>query len=296
VTSCTVAICTRHRPTDLGRALTSLRWQDPAPDRILVIDDADPERRAETDAAVSASHPSASVLRKDRPGLTASRNLAIEACDTDVLTFLDDDVVLRPGYLHAVLEVFARWPDVAGVGGVVDDDHRYELPAVRALLGLPGWRSGRVYRSGWSTSLPPHDADVEHLIGCNMSFRTEILRHYPFDTGTFAGYGLGEDLELTHRMHLDGHRLRVAGDARLWHLTALPAHDRTWGHKEVAIRPIVARRRFSRPRFAVAAMTLLAHNAVTGRRDRARGNADALRAVLRGDDPGTGDMQKPIRT
>ena len=292
MTSITVVICTRHRPDDLGRALQSAAWQSPLPDAVVVVDDSDPERRGETkDAAVSA-YPGVEVQCKDTPGLTASRNFAIERCTTSLICFLDDDVVLRPGYLAAVVDTFERHPDVAGVAGVVDDDHDYELPRLRAVLGLTGTRTGKVYRSGWSSQLPHHDADVEHLIGCNMTFRTSVLQRYRFDTDTFSGYGLGEDLELTHRLHLDGHRLRVAGDARLWHLTTIPRHDRTWGRREIAIRPVVARRRFSRARFLGAALVLLAHNALTGDRDRAKGNLEAIRGVLRGGATDDASMQK----
>jgi GT2 family glycosyltransferase len=285
----TAVVCTRHRPDDLARVLASLAWQTDRCDEVVVVDDASVERRDEVPSVVAASGLDVTMLRKDVPGLTASRNLAVQHATTDLVMFLDDDVVLRPDYVAVVRDAFASDPTLAGAGGSVDDEHVYEARWLRSALGVPGRATGRVHRSGWSAPLPRgRTATVEHLIGCNMTFRTEVLRRTPFDEA-FLGYALGEDLDLSHRLHLSGHRLVALGDARLWHLTALPRHDRAWGYREVAIRPIVAGRRFNRLRFALAALTFAAVGAVRNP-ERARGNLAALRDVLGGRVATRGDL------
>ncbi len=276
-----VVICTRNRPDDLRRALTSIAWQTAKWEELLIVDDSDAHRRHDTSAACVMAGVDARLLTKDEPGLTASRNLAIDHIDSDIVLFLDDDVVLRPDYLEHMVGAFAADDDLAGAGGTIDDDHDYELPWLRGLLMLPGRTTGRVYPSGWSSQSPRGvDRPVEHLIGCNMAFRTSVLRANRFDV-SFGGYGLGEDLELTHRLHLAGRRLRSVGAARLWHLTGLPNHDRAWGYRETVIRPIVAGRRFNRAAFALSALCFVA---VNSRRNRARaaGNLAGIRDVLRG--------------
>ena len=280
----TAVICTRNRPVDLRRVLISLAWQETGCSQIVVVDDSDPDRRSETEKICAEVGGPIEVLTKDTPGLTASRNLAIEHTTGDLTMFLDDDVILRPDYVTEVTSAFDADHRLAGAGGSVDDDHEYGWQGLRALLMVPGRKSGRVYRSGWSTQLPrAESAPVEHLIGCNMVYRTSVLRRYRFND-EFRGYALGEDLEFSHRLHLDGHRLACIGTARLWHITALPTMDRAWGYREVVIRPIVAGRRFHRGAFLIGATTFLLTNVIRNR-PRAAGNWLGIRDVLRGRPP-----------
>lgn len=282
-TLCAV-ICTRNRPVDLRRSLLSLSWQTTPCTRVVIVDDSDRETRAEIRRIVDESGLPASVLVKDTPGLTASRNLAIESVTDDLILFLDDDVVLHPMYVARMVAAFTADPGLVGAGGSIDDDHDYELPWIRALLMVPGRKTGRVYRSGWSSQTPRgRSLPVEHLIGCNMAYRTSVVADRRFADG-FRGYALGEDLEFSFRLHRDGHRLAVVGDARLWHLTADPRHDEAWGYREMIIRPMVAGERFHRLAFLVAATVFVVTNARRNR-DRARGNLLGMADVLRGRPP-----------
>jgi glycosyltransferase involved in cell wall biosynthesis len=275
----TAVICTRNRVDDLRRVLTSLAWQTLGCTEVIVVDDSDTTQRATVDTVCATAGVPVDVLRKDQPGLTASRNLAIRHTTGEVTMFFDDDVVLHPHYVERMLDVFASSPDVVGAGGSIDDDHEYGWQRLRAMLMLPGRKAGKVYPSGWSTQSPrSRSGPVEHLIGCNMAYRTEVLRQYRF-ADDFMGYALGEDLELSHRLHLDGHRLVSVGDARCWHLTTPLRHDRAWGYREMIIRPIVAGRRFNRLAFVVTASTFVAVNAVRNRQ-RAIGNVEGIVDVL----------------
>jgi GT2 family glycosyltransferase len=277
-------IYTRNRPIDLERVLTSIAWQETPCSEVLVIDDSDPDERDLTRRVSERFGDLVEVLTKDTPGLTESRNLAIERTTGDLTMFLDDDVVLRPDYVTEMVGAFRSDPDLAGAGGSVDDDHEYGWQWLRAALMVPGRKTGRVYPSGWSTQLPrARTAPVEHLIGCNMVYRTEVLRNYRFDE-RFRGYGLGEDLEFSHRLHLDGHRLASIGTAHLWHVTGPARADRAWGYRETVIRPMVAGRRFRRSAFVVSSTTFLLMNLIRNRQ-RAAGNWLGIGDVLRGRPP-----------
>jgi glycosyltransferase involved in cell wall biosynthesis len=104
-----IVICTRNRPDDLGACLGSLDAQARLPDEVVVVDASDGEASRMRVAAWAAASP---VGRQRHvaaaPGLTRQRNLGIDATAGDVVTFLDDDVVLEPGYLAAVLALFER--------------------------------------------------------------------------------------------------------------------------------------------------------------------------------------------
>lgn len=282
--SVTAVICTRNRPIDLGRVLASLAWQETPCAQVIVVDDSDPAERPVIDEVCERAEVPLEIHRKDTPGLTASRNLAMAHTRGGLTLYLDDDVVLRPDYVSEMVAAFRADPDLIGAGGSVDDDHEYGWQRVRALLMVPGKKSGRVYRSGWSTQLPfARTTDVQHLIGCNMVYRTQVMRRYRFND-EFQGYALGEDLDFSHRLHLDGHRLMSIGTARLWHITSLPKSDRAWGYREMVIRPIVAGRRFNKGAFLVSSSTFLLTNLIRNR-DRASGNWLGIRDVVRGRPP-----------
>jgi GT2 family glycosyltransferase len=277
----TVVIPTRNRPESLGVALASLEWQTHRVDYVLVVDDSDESYRGEVEAAVKGSTLTAQILVAGHKGLTRCRNLGVRASDTDVVVFIDDDVILHPRYVEKVLHTFDDDHALSGVGGVICDGPVARRSVMMSLLGLSAFSEGRVLKSGWSSALPTSDAPVQYLSGCNMAFRREVLRSYSFDEDHFSGYSFGEDLEFTARISRAGHQLRVCGEAMLWHLSTPHQKDDEWGHHEAAIRKLTAGDDFNVVRFVMAICGLCGHHALTGEFGRARGNIRGAMAVLR---------------
>ncbi len=115
-----VIIPTYHRPAELTMALRSILAQSRMPDELIVVDDGDlPELplRAELETTGLVCR----FLRKDKPGLTESRNLGIARSRGDVILFVDDDVELLPDYVQQVAAVYERdvGGEIDGVGGVI---------------------------------------------------------------------------------------------------------------------------------------------------------------------------------
>src|SRR3954471_24442672 len=97
-----VAVCTNRSP---DAALEALRPQVPA----------------EALAVVVSGRVDPVFLSEPRPGLSHARNRALAWADSaDVLAFVDDDVVVDPGWYLALK---ARWDeapaDVACIGGPI---------------------------------------------------------------------------------------------------------------------------------------------------------------------------------
>ncbi len=280
MTSICVAIPTRNRPEALRGALLSVVGQVSQPEEMIVVDDSDAEVQESVRKVVEDVAPNASILRKDTPGLTRSRNLAADRAQADLICFIDDDVVLDVEYLQAIRAAFSD-PTVAGAGGVVENEPGPRHPRLSRLAFLGGCRSGEVLRSGWPTSLPLADADAAFLSGCNMTFRTDLVRRERFNEEAFLEYGLAEDLEFSHRIRRGGRGLRILGSARLSHLSGGKVLDWRWGRQEVRVRPMIAGESFSMWRFTVAALTLCTVNVLHGRLGRARGNLAGWVAVWR---------------
>src|SRR4029077_20437773 len=111
---------TRARPEGLARILQCAASALPDDGEVIVVD-GDPNRSAEPVAGDTRSrHPRWHLISlPSRPGITAQRNVGIDAASGDVLVFLDDDCTFEAGFFEALQ---APYEDsaVVGVTGRID--------------------------------------------------------------------------------------------------------------------------------------------------------------------------------
>ena len=214
-----IVIGTRHRPQSLRRCLECIAGQTRPPTEVIVVDDGSLDPCGALAPLQGTGITSRYFNKSAAPGLTRSRNLGIRESTGDVVMFLDDDVVLEPGYVDAIARVYEAHPEAGGVGG-------------RLLGGLPSWpkrlflraflldgpEDGRVLPNGIGVLIRTINrvTPVEWFSGCNMSFRRDIFDSVMFDE-EFAGNGWGDDRDFSYTVS----RRRVllaAPDATLWHL------------------------------------------------------------------------------
>ena len=211
-------VCTRNRVEDLRKCLHSVFGTVAPPERVLVVDSSDDDRTEKLVAELSPVSPVDLDYLRGPIGLTLQRNLGLEQlrATTEIVHFLDDDVVLEPEYFVAIDAVFAGDPSIAGVGGKITDAPPTEPSRLRALLFLSG-PQGAVLRSGHNIMTTDYvdDTDVEWLSGCSMSYRKQLIAGLQFDVRR-AGYGLGEDVDFSMRARTRG-RLVWTPRARLEH-------------------------------------------------------------------------------
>jgi GT2 family glycosyltransferase len=210
-----LVVCTRHRPVEVARALASIRAQSPLPVVVMVVDSSDDDATAELVAAAAVDWPAGSTLthRRASPGLPHQRNVGIDATHHDIVCFLDDDIVLEPGYFLAIGAAFAG--DLTGrLGGVgatvLDQPARPRLWRLDAALGLDSAREGVVLRSGRNVRVyapRPDPLPVEWLAGLATAYRRAVFaEHRPNEALIVEG----EDVELSYRV------------AQRWSLLVLP--------------------------------------------------------------------------
>jgi GT2 family glycosyltransferase len=224
-----VVVCTRNRPELLRGFLDSLALQHPMPGQLVIVDSSNDDLSAH----VLERHPDRdqlahciTYLRVDQrlAGLTRQRSVGLAEVRTDLLASFDDDIVLRPGCLAALERPMRDQPELAGVGGSIDNcDARLSLRwrLRRLLLVVPSLAPGRYFRSGVSTPwryMGPAPALVpgDWLPGGAVIWRTAAVRAVGY-AEPFDGYGAGEDLEFSLRMARLG-PLVVSREARLLHL------------------------------------------------------------------------------
>jgi GT2 family glycosyltransferase len=153
-------------------------------------------------------------------GVSAARNVALAAAaESEVIVYIDDDVIPRPGWLAALGAQWRRAPaDVACIGGAI-------LP--RWAVTPPAWVSPRIDAAFSLLDLGPDTLEVEPRTGrevwtANVSFRVEVLRAtggFDPNVGPWGGVHLfGEDSVLLRRLAAGGRRILYAGDARVEHV------------------------------------------------------------------------------
>jgi glycosyltransferase involved in cell wall biosynthesis len=212
-------ICTRDRPVALSACVASLAAQSRRADEVLVVDAGTARLPARMRRRLRKRLGGTRIrFVATPPGLPRQRNLGATLAHGSVIVFLDDDVVLEPGYLAAIAAVYEddHHQTIGGVGGAQVPDPTPKESAIRRAVCraflLESYGDGRLKRSGRPSYLlsPTEEQAVEFLSGCNMSFRREVLSELDFDE-RLCGYALGEDLDFSYRA------------SRRWTLVATPA-------------------------------------------------------------------------
>lgn len=228
---CSLIICTYQRPQALYRLLESLQLQTRYPDEVIIVDASLNEETKSLLAKYKYANLQYFLVDKEHRGLTKQRNFGIRQVQpqSEVVAFLDDDIILYPNYLEQLLDTYQKYPDALGVGGYIVNETQWKevgygyLPKVnefywdgwvrkdgsrmvwRKKFGLdsnvpPGWMPA--FGHGRSIGfLPPSGKTykVEQLMGGVSSFKKEVFQHVQFST-FFEGYGLYEDADFTLRV------------------------------------------------------------------------------------------------
>jgi O-antigen biosynthesis protein len=227
----TVAVCTRDRPDDLRRCLASLSALEYPRIDIIVIDNA-----PTTDAAerVVRTFPGVRYAREPRPGLSRARNFAVAAAVGDIIAFTDDDVIVDPGWVSALVQVFVKDASVAAVTGLVVP-LELKTDAQLHFERYGGFGCGfERRRFQWPRDdkgvVRAYRGDIAECgTGANMAFRRDVLdRIGRFDPCLGAGthtHG-GEDLESFFRILKEGHVI-------VYEPVALVRHRHRRGHDEL---------------------------------------------------------------
>jgi GT2 family glycosyltransferase len=176
----------------LRQTLAALTAQDYADYEIIVVDDGSTDS---THEMIAAEFPTVRYLHQQNRGPAAARNRGIAVATGEIVAFTDDDCVPPRDWLTRLADGYARYPQVAGVGGYLEapDDVLYHEPLAR----YESFIARHVYRVG----------DREYVGGfeCpaggtnNMSYRRAVLDQVGGFDETFP-FAAGEDADLKWRI------------------------------------------------------------------------------------------------
>ncbi|WP_028324665.1 glycosyltransferase family 2 protein [Desulfatirhabdium butyrativorans] len=226
----TIAVCTRDRAADLDLCLGSLCRLDYPDLEVIVVDNA-PATEA-TARLVAGRYPSVRYVREPRPGLDWARNRAIIEAQGEIIAFTDDDVVVDPHWVSALINVFAENPAAMAVTGLVLP---YELETEAQWLFELYGGFNRGFDPKWvhlgkgslKSAVKLHGGTGKFGTGANMAFRRELFERIGYfdpalDVGTATNGG--GDLEMFFRVIREGYGLVYDPGAIVWH-----RHRREYG-------------------------------------------------------------------
>ena len=260
----TLIVCTYKRPQSLLFLLESVKKQTVYPNDILIIDGS-----TNDDTEVILKENTFQNLKyfrvDDRErGLTKQRNFGIRqvAEDSEIICFLDDDIVLDSYYFENLIKTYQEKPEAIAVGGYItneviwdkethpkDNNHFYydgwqrQEPSrfkIRRFFGLlpdakPGFMPS--FSHGRSISfLPPSGRiyEVEQLMGGVSSYKKGVFKQFKFST-YFEGYGLYEDADFSLRVSKAG-KLYVNTNAQLAHYHDGSGRPNKYSYGKMVIR------------------------------------------------------------
>jgi GT2 family glycosyltransferase len=189
------------------------------PVEVMVIDDGSTDNSAQISRDKGAT---VLVSERRQSGPAAARNLAAKKVRSDILLFVDADVVVKADTLTKVVAAFERNPEISALFGSYDDapGEKNFLSQYRNLLHhFVHQNSNPEASTFWA--------------GLGAIRREAFLAIHGFDCERFAVPSI-EDIELGTRLRAAGHRILLAKEIQATHL-------KKWKAKSVITTDIFCR-------------------------------------------------------
>ncbi len=173
-------IPTKDRPEKVKNVLESLASQTMSCGRLIVVDGG----QSVKDIVMGfVDRLPVEYYECHPPGQIRQRNMALSLLDgrTPLVGFLDDDIVLEPRALEAMITFRNKCePDTAGVSFNIMNNPLYRHSWMRAVIGMSSPQQGQVLRSGYNVTTSPVTSDLktQWLCGGATVWRQEILKKF----------------------------------------------------------------------------------------------------------------------
>ena len=221
-----IVICTHNRSPALAkvlgrlaeqRAVSGMSWS------VLVVDNAS----SDDTAAVVASYAGELDLRyvhEPKLGLTHARQRGVFETSGEWIGFVDDDNLLEPDWVAAIVDAIRAHPDAGGIGGRVILRWEVEPPAAVISFGF----------CFAEQDLGEEPRELESLVGAGMVLSRKALDACGWAAGPLLADRIGKslvsggDAEMAVRVRGAGYALRYEPRAVMQHL--MPAGRSTSGY------------------------------------------------------------------
>lgn len=210
----TIIVPSKNRADYVRECVTRVLAETGPAREVIVIDSSDDER---TQEVLASEFPQVRRVRvRDMPNNRHfAKNQGIRLARGTILCFLDDDSMVEPGWLVRTLAMYED-PAVGAGGGRIVDQVFAQGP-VGDVIGRVE-PNGRLHLN--FTRHPGAAIDIDHAIGCNMSFRACVLQTIGGFDLAYGGPNFMEETDLYLRARHAGYRVRFDPDAVVHHKNA----------------------------------------------------------------------------
>ena len=202
-----VIVCVYNGERTINDCLASLEQLNYPNYEVIVVNDGSTDGTLQ----VAESYDYIRLINQENQGLSAARNVGIDAARGEIIAFTDADCVADEDWLtHLVARLQAS--EFAAVGGpnLSPPDDSFVASCVAVSPGAPA-------------HVLLDDEEAEHIPGCNMAFRREALDAINGFDPIFRA--AGDDVDLCWRLQNKGYKIGFSPAAVVWHFRRNTVRD-----------------------------------------------------------------------
>jgi len=217
-----VVVCAYNAERTLDQCLTSLAALNYPDYEVILVNDGSRDRTLD----IAEEHGFCRIISQSNKGLSVARNVGAEAATGEIVAYTDSDCVADPDWLTYLIAKMEA-SDLAACGGPNFPPREDGLvPSVVAVA------------PGGPTHVLISDEVAEHIAGCNMAFRRDVLMGLGgFDPIYRAA---GDDVDICWRFQDASYVIGFSPAAVVWHfrrntVTAYCNQQRGYGKAEALV-------------------------------------------------------------
>lgn len=212
-----IGIPTYNRDQVLVDTIKYILRLNPLPNEIVVVDQTK-SHNSLVDQAL-ADFRNLDIFKyyyQEDPNLPAARNRILTESISDVVIFIDDDVIPdHDTFCNDYLEVFKRHPEAVGVAGKVIEDRSLPVTSSSAYQKYPSKYDYFNFKFD-----AKQEIEVCSMKGCNHAIKRNVaLRLGGYDTN-YSGRALREETDMAIRIYGSGGHIIYSPKCSLFHLAA----------------------------------------------------------------------------
>src|SRR5437868_5174302 len=217
-----VVVCAYNAERTMDQCLASLAVLNYPDYEVVVVNDGSRDRTLE----LAESYDYCRIISQPNKGLSAARNVGAEAATGEIVAYTDSDCVADPDWLTYLVARMEAGNLVACGGPNFPPPEDDLVPAAVAVA------------PGGPTHVLISDEVAEHIAGCNMAFRRDVLLQLGgFDPVYRAA---GDDVDICWRFQDAGYTIGFSPAAVVWHfrrntVAAYCAQQRGYGKAEALV-------------------------------------------------------------
>jgi glycosyltransferase involved in cell wall biosynthesis len=194
-----VVVCAYNAERTMEACLASLEKLNYPDYEVIVVNDGSTDRTL----AISEGFPYCRIIDQENKGLSAARNVGAAAATGEIVAYTDSDCVADPDWLNYLVGAMVT-KDLVACGGPNFSPTETEL-VPEAVAVSPG--------------APCHvlldDEIAEHIAGCNMAFRRDLLLGIGGFDPIFRA--AGDDVDICWRLQDAGYTIGYSAAGFVWH-------------------------------------------------------------------------------